>query len=128
MTQVDTELVTDLVWPIGSERAVYAFEEFALRHGDFAIAAVAAAAELAEDGTIAELALGIGGVEDRPVKVETGPYLGAAADDEAVADIAETAAGGVEPMSDAQADAAYRRQLVRVLSRRALSQAFAGSA
>ena len=42
------------IWPPGHG---YAFEEFARRHGDFAIAAVSCLIDLAPDGTIKEVAL-----------------------------------------------------------------------
>ncbi len=53
------ELVTGLIWPRRDAAAGFAFEEFARRHGDFAIVAAAALARVAEDGSIAELVLGL---------------------------------------------------------------------
>src|SRR6266853_4189660 len=46
------------IWPQGHG---YAFEEFARRHGDFAIAAVGCLIDLAADGTIAKAALCVSG-------------------------------------------------------------------
>jgi carbon-monoxide dehydrogenase medium subunit len=53
-------------WPQGHG---YAFEEFARRHGDFAIAAVGCLIELAADGTIAQAALCVSGLGPAPVRV-----------------------------------------------------------
>ena len=101
-----------------------AFEELAQRHGDFAITAVAAEAAVANDGAITDLSLGLGGVEDRPIVANTAAFLGKPATEETARDIAETVADTVDPMIDLQANADYRRQLVRVLGARVLSAAF----
>lgn len=124
----DDELLTALLWPTRKPRTGYAFEEIAQRLGDFAITSAAAVAELSGDGTIAALSLGLGGVEDRPVLADTANFIGAPANDETAKVVAEAAAGAVEPMEDLQANADYRRQLVRVLGARVLSRAFARAA
>ena len=118
------ELLTGLVWPSRRPRTGYAFEEIAQRHGDFAITAAAGMAELRSDGTIDSVALGLGGVEDRPYVADTAPYAGAPASLETAAEIAEAAAAAADPMEDAQANGDYRRQLVRVLGARVLTRAF----
>ena len=122
------EMITGLTWPIRREFTGYAFDEIAQRHGDFAIAAVAVAATVGGDGTIAELSFGLGGVEDRPLVAETAAFVGKPATDATAADIANTVAEAVDPMVDLQANADYRRQLVRVLGTRSLSAAFAEAA
>ena len=118
------ELVTGLIWPRHIEGTSYAFEEISQRRGDFAIVAVAVAARVNGEGRIAKLSLGLGGVEDRPVAVDTGPFAGAPATGLTAEEIAAAAAGSVEPVVDLQANAEYRRQLVRVLGARALLRAF----
>ena len=118
------ELITALTWPLRREKTGYAFEEIAQRHGDFAITAVAVEATVGDDGTIADLSLGLGGVEDRPIVADTNGFLGKPASEATAADIAHTVAEAVDPMVDLQANADYRRQLVRVLGSRALSAAF----
>lgn len=118
------ELVTGLIWPRRGGDAGFAFEEFARRHGDFAIVAAAALARVAEDGSIAELVLGLGGVEDRPVIVAEARFVGAPATPETAREIAAGAARAVDPMADPQASAEYRRQLVAALGARVLRRAF----
>jgi carbon-monoxide dehydrogenase medium subunit len=54
------------IWPQGHG---YAFEEFARRHGDFAIAAVGCLVDLAADGTIARAALCVSGLGPAPVRL-----------------------------------------------------------
>lgn len=118
------ELVTGLTWPIRRDRTGYAFDELAQRHGDFAITAVAAAVTVGGDGNIADLSFGLGGVEDRPFVAATAGFVGKPATAETAADIANTVAEAVDPMVDLQANADYRRQLVRVLGARVLMAAF----
>ena len=118
------ELITALTWPLRREKTGYAFEEIAQRHGDFAITAVAVEATVGDDGNIADLSLGLGGVEDRPIVADTNGFLGKSASEATAAEIAQTVAEAVDPMVDLQANADYRRQLVRVLGTRTLSAAF----
>lgn len=118
------EMVTALIWPLRAERTGYAFEEIAQRHGDFAITAAAAEATVATDGTIAAMSLGLGGVEDKPFVADTAAWVGKPATEETAREIAAAAAEAADPMVDLQANADYRRQLVRVLGTRVLTQAF----
>jgi carbon-monoxide dehydrogenase medium subunit len=104
--------------------AGYAFEEFARRHGDFAIVGIAAMVVRAGDRcTAARLAsAGAGPV---PVRLRAAEEilerdgLGAAAIEAAAARAAEL----VQPDSDVHASADYRRHLTRVLTGRALRRA-----
>ena len=118
------EMITELTWPLRRDNTGYAFEELAQRHGDFAITAVAAEAVVANDGDIIDLSLGLGGVEDRPIVANTSAFLGKPATEETAREIAEMVAETIDPMIDLQANADYRRQLVRVLGARVLSAAF----
>ena len=118
------ELLTALRWPQRKAGTGYAFDEIAQRHGDFAIGAAAAAASVADDGTVTALALGLGGIEDRPVLADLSGFVGAPVDAETAAGAAALAADRVDPIEDPKASAAYRRQLVRVLGRRVLERAF----
>lgn len=118
------EMITGLTWPIRRAKTGYAFEEIAQRHGDFAIAAVAVEATVGGDGNIADLSFGLGGIEDRPFVAATQDFIGKTATDAVAEEIANTVAEAVDPMVDLQANADYRRQLVRVLGARTLSAAF----
>lgn len=118
------EVITGLTWPRRRDRTGYAFEEIAQRYGDFAITAVAAEATIGSDGNISDLSLGLGGVEDRPFVAATGAFVGKPGTAATAEDIANTIAETVDPMIDLQANADYRRQLVRVLGARVLMAAF----
>ena len=126
-TRASDELLTALIWPKGKAGAGYAFGEIAQRYGDFAIVACAAEAVLKADGSLAQFALGLGGVESRPIVVDTNAYLGKRADASLAADIARAAAAAVSPMSDFKATADYRCALIQSLGADVLAEAFANA-
>jgi aerobic carbon-monoxide dehydrogenase medium subunit len=118
------EILTEVRFPVMPPGASHAIEEFARRKGDFAIAAIAVA--LVRDGercTMARLATaGIGPVpvrlrEAEAILEEKG--LG----ESAVVAAAQRAPELVEPMSDHNASADFRRHLTGVLTRRAVLEA-----
>ena len=117
------EIVAALRWPRSGEGTGHAFAEIAQRHGDFAIAAVAATASVGAGGTVAALTLGLGGVEDRPRLADLADFSGAPATPATAAEAAAFAADRADPIEDPKASARYRRQLVRVLGARALQRA-----
>src|SRR5262245_32982957 len=118
------EIVVEVRLPAMPAGAGYAFEEFARRHGDFAIVGIAAM--VVRDGarcTMARLATaGAGPVPARLRDAEAileRDGLG----DAALAAAAARAAALVSPGGDVHATAAYRRHLTGVLTARALRRA-----
>lgn len=93
-----------------------AFDEVARRHGDYAMCGVAALVRV-EDGRVVGARASYLSVEDVPTVVDLTP---AADDPEAAGELALTQ---LEPMADLHASAAYRAQLVRVLTARVLRAA-----
>jgi CO/xanthine dehydrogenase FAD-binding subunit len=116
------ELVTHTTWPGASSGWGYAFEEFAQRHGDFALA-MAACALRVEDGRVAEARLCLGAVTDRPTLVHI-PLANRAVDAQAARDAAEAARAAVEPFATMHASADYLRQVTGVLTERAVLRAW----
>lgn len=106
------EIVEAVRFPLAQPGARYAFEEVSIRHGDFAIAALAAVV------TDTSIALTVGGVADRPQRKQW-PLLAGAELDEAINDFAWE----LEAQSDGHASAAYRRHLVRALGRKLIGKA-----
>lgn len=106
------ELIVACRFPLRRPDEGHAFEEFSVRHGDYAL--VAAAAVVTRDG----IRLGIGGVADRP-EVALWPLLDGTALDDAINDFAWS----LNAREDAQASAKVRRHLVRELGRRAIERA-----
>ncbi|HXU89705.1 MAG TPA: xanthine dehydrogenase family protein subunit M [Methylomirabilota bacterium] len=119
------ELLTEIRLPVMRDGAGWAFEEFARRHGDFAIVGVAAAAWREDGRWSARLA--IAGAGPVPVRLHGAEEIiardgvGAAAVETAAARAADL----VRPDSDLHASADYRRNLARVLTGRALRNAIA---
>lgn len=113
------EILVEIRLPTALAKAGCAIEEFARRKGDFAIAAVAAVIDRA-NGVKARLATaGISACPQRlhaAEKILEQQGLG----DAAIARAAEAAAEAVEPLSDRNASAAYRRQLTQVLTERVI--------
>jgi len=119
----EDEMVVALEWPRAPADAGHAFEEIAQRHGDFAVAAAACSLTLDGGGRIATLALGLGGVEDRPIAIDTAAFIGRPADAETARAIAGSIDERIDPMEDHAASADYRRALARVLVERILPRA-----
>ncbi len=126
-TRESNELVTALFWPAKKAGAGVAFAEIAQRHGDFAIVACAAEAVLKPDGSLKELAFGLGGVESRPIVADTAAFLGKRADAALAAQIADGVSKAVSPMSDYKATADYRRALISALGAQVLAEAFSNA-
>lgn len=119
------ELITALHWPMRAARQGFAFMEFAVRSGDFAIAAVACIVDLNSDGGFAAARFGFGGCGDRPQIVTVSGMSDQRLDDATIAAIAREAAADIECRADLAASADYRRQLASVLAGQALQSAAA---
>ncbi|HXJ77636.1 MAG TPA: xanthine dehydrogenase family protein subunit M [Candidatus Methylomirabilis sp.] len=120
------EVIVEVRLPAMAAGAGFAFEEFSRRHGDFALVGVAAM--LVGDGERCRTArLATAGAGPVPVRLRSAEEilerdgLSEAALDAA----ARRAAELVEPDSDIHASAAYRKNLTRVLTGRALRRAMA---
>ena len=106
-----------------------AIEEFARRHGDFAIAAIAVAIRRNGEGC-AQARIATAGISAHSHRLRGAETfleqegLG----DAAIARAAEMAASEVKPLSDQHASAEYRRQLTQVLTERAVRRAAAAAA
>jgi aerobic carbon-monoxide dehydrogenase medium subunit len=110
------------IWPPGHG---YAFEEFARRHGDYAIVGVAALCTADAAGRLDRVALAVCGVAAGPVRLRAAEAAlrGLAADEDA-GRLAGDAARQLEVMSDAHVGTDYRQHLAGVLTERALRTAF----
>ena len=107
------ELVVETVWPAARAGEGYAFEELALRHGDYALAMVACVAR-ADRGLVVSLRVALGSVTDRPT------LLDAPLDPR---EAGEAAAAACDPVETMHASSGYRRALVRALVERAAARA-----
>lgn len=102
-----------------------AFEEFARRHGDYALVGAAAVVTLGEDGTVAESRLVFLSVGDMPVVSlsASAALLGQRPTEEAIRTAADAIEADIDPQADIHATAEYRRHLAKVLARRTLTLA-----
>jgi carbon-monoxide dehydrogenase medium subunit len=69
-TMEDDELLAGVTFPIWQGRSGFGIEEFARRHGDFAIAGAAVAVELEGDDRIARCAIGLFGLGSTPERAD----------------------------------------------------------
>lgn len=117
------EILTEVRLPATPAGAGWAFEEFARRHGDFAIVGVAAAVWRAGDRLTARLATAGVGATPRRLRASEEIIERDGVGDTAIEAAARRASELVEPDSDIHASADYRRHLAGVLTERALKRA-----
>ena len=121
------ELLVEVALPSLPAKSGTAFLEIARRHGDYALAGVAAVVTLDARGRCKAARVAFLSVGDGPVlATEAGKVLvGQRRSDELLRAAADAGAQrDVDPPSDIHASAVYRRRLVAVLTRRALGRAF----
>jgi CO/xanthine dehydrogenase FAD-binding subunit len=114
------------VWP--HKRIGTGFFEISARRSDFAF--VTAAAQVALDGEerCIDVALGIGGVGERPLRLDVSSLNGTKLDAASVSGAVHAASLELDAGSDLHASAAYRRRVAVTLGIRALEQARAAAA
>jgi carbon-monoxide dehydrogenase medium subunit len=126
-----TEMLTEVRFPTLAERTGYSIQEVARRHGDFALAGVMATVALDGAGKCAEAKIVLFGVGEKALRAESAEQslVGESPSEALFAAAGEKAAASLdEPLSDVHARAEYRRDLARVLTRRALLEAAARAA
>ena len=115
------ELLVAVELPLARKNAAHFFHEFARRHGDYAIAGLAAQA-LVEKDVLTDLRLAFFAVGDRPVLAGAASKLVGITITQAVLAAASTALGEeLDPQDDQQASASMRRHLAKVLLTRGVS-------
>ena len=122
------ELLVEVAIPAMPARTGWSFQEVARRHGDYALVGVAATVTLDRNDQCEEARLVYVSVGDRPENAQqaTAALQGQALTPEAIEAAAELAAtADTNPGQDIHASAEFRRHLVKVLTRRALTQAAA---
>jgi len=124
---VDDEMVTEVHIPIPSGRAGGSYQKLERKVGDYATVAVAAHLELAADGTIARAGLALTAVNPVNTKVTAAEEMLAGQQPTAEVFVAagELAAQASEPRDDVRGSAEWKRNVVRVFTRRALAAAAA---
>lgn len=121
-----TEILTAVRFPVWGGRSGFAIEEFARRHGDFAIAGAAVAVELSSDDRITRCGIGLLGLGSTPLRGSGAEkaVLGRVADGVDAEEIGHLAMSGLNEIpSDLQGSAAYRAKVGATMVSRALTSA-----
>ena len=119
------EILTELHlprWPGGRR---WAFQEFAQRRGDFALAGIALFYDEDDEGRMRNAHVGVIGACDRPHRLREveASLNGRVLDDDVIREAAAIAAQAIDPPEDLHASATYRRALVTTLVERGLRAA-----
>ena len=118
------ECISAIRFPVWSyPRIGVGFLEISARRSDFAFVAAAAQVALDREGRCLDVALGLGGVGDRPLRLEASCLIGTKLDAGSAAEAVNAACAGIDAMSDLHASAAYRHRVAVTLGIRALEQA-----
>jgi aerobic carbon-monoxide dehydrogenase medium subunit len=123
------ELLTEVRIPVARKGQVWSFQEISVRKGDFAMVGVAVTLTISA-GIIKAAAIAVCGVGSRATRLASveAMLVGAAADDKTIIKAADAAAAAVNPQTDMNAEPAHRRDLVRTLVSRTLTEAIGRAA
>ncbi len=117
-------LLVEVVIPKIKGRAGWSFQKFGRTETDISIVNAAAGLGVARDGTCAWARLALGAVAPTPIRATDAEALltGRPITRKLVERAAEAVMHEVQPISDLRASADYRREISRVLARRALHE------
>ena len=120
----EDEMLVEVRIPVAPKGQGWGFHEVSVRKGDFAIVAAAATLQL-DGGKVSKAAIALAGCDSHAVRPSAAEQrlVGRKPDDAALAEVAAACAAAVNPASDIHGGAEYRRDLVRALVARALSDA-----
>jgi carbon-monoxide dehydrogenase medium subunit len=115
------ELLVAVELPIAKKSGVRFFHEFARRHGDYAIAGLAAYANI-EDGVFTYFRPAFFAVGDRPLLVEAADRLiNITVTPQLLSDVSSAVGNELDPQDDQQASGPMRRHLAKVLLTRCIA-------
>jgi len=120
------ELLTQIRVPLRSKALKGGFYEFSRRAGDFALAMSLVTLEL-EASTIKTARIGLGGVADKPIRLANieASLAGKPASEATIKAAAAEASEQITPTSDIHGTAEYRKDLIKAVLARALTEAIA---
>ncbi|MFV9632249.1 FAD binding domain-containing protein [Mycobacterium neumannii] len=120
------EMLTAVHFPVWGGRSGFALEEFARRHGDFAIAGAAVAVELDDDDRVCRCGIGLLGLGSTPLRASAAEeaVTGRPVDEISAEEVGRLALSGLEDIpSDLQGSATYRAKVGATMVARAWSGA-----
>ena len=119
------EILTEIRIPTPPSRSGGAYVKLERKVGDFATAAAAVQLTLGQDGKVQRAGIGLTSAGPTPVKATKAEasLQGKKADDVAIAEAARLAAEATSPTADRRGSVAYKKEMARVLTARALRKA-----
>jgi carbon-monoxide dehydrogenase medium subunit len=118
------EILTEIRLPYTLPMSASAYVKHSLRGADFAIA-MAGAALTMDGSTCGDVRIGVGAAGPVPFRASSAEryLMGTVPDDKTIAEAAEKAAEGADPLSDVHGSREYRLEMIKVLTRRSLKLA-----
>ena len=119
------ELLVETVWPAPAEGESSAFEEVALRAGDYALSMAAVVLVRDHDGTVTSARVAVGAVADHPLLFDDAAAMlvGTDGGGEVAREVGAAVARTVEPPPSIHASAAYLKHVTGVIVERAIARA-----
>jgi aerobic carbon-monoxide dehydrogenase medium subunit len=116
------EIVTEIAIPMPEARTSGAYLKLERKVGDFATAAVAAQVTIDEHDSCTRVGIGLTNVGATPIMAAEAQafLLGKPLDEPTIAQASELVAAAADPVADRRGSPEYKRDIVRVLSKRAL--------
>lgn len=122
-TLASDEILTEVRVPVPPARSGGAYAKMERKVGDFATAGVAVQLNLDGSGAIQEIGLGLTNVGPTPIRARRSEDVlrGKKADENLIAQAGRLAQEDCEPSSDLRGPEEYKRNLVRILTMRAIN-------
>jgi len=124
-TALDDEILQEIKIPTPPPKSQGVYRKFGPRRAmDLAIVGVAVLV-ITDNGKCKDIRIALGAVAPTPLRAKKAEAVirGQKLDSELIEKAAQAAAGEAKPIDDHRASAEYRREMVRVLTKRALEQA-----
>jgi len=124
------EILTEVIIPDLAPGSSAAYVKYVSRSSeDRPCAGAAAVVEQNPDGTCKELRVVLGAVSEIPQEIESAEAMarGQRLTGELVDEIATAYSAAISPLSDLRGSDWYRKQIIRILTRRAIQQAMSGN-
>ena len=124
-TQIEEgEMLSDITLDVPTQKHGYAFDEFARRHGDYAIVACSALILLNPNGTISQASFSLSGMTHKPLRLrDLEASLIGEKPNETVCKAFAASVSKLDAMQDSYVNASYRQHLAKIMSYRVLKAA-----